>query len=112
MRWPPAAVQFHEGGIRGVGGHHDPLAAFQDFRQHFLRAYADEPMPSLVMPMGTGSYLSGRGRESRMLPRPENLMLAERPPKRIPIRSLFLLSGSLFDLIRWVVELIQVISYK
>src|SRR5260370_7656326 len=39
------AVQFYEGRVSGVGGHHDALAALQDFRQHFLRAGADDPLP-------------------------------------------------------------------
>ena len=42
-----AAVQPYESGVGRVGGHHHALAAFQDFRQHFLRARADKPVAFL-----------------------------------------------------------------
>ena len=52
-----ATVQPYEGGVGGVGGHHDPLAAFQDFRQHFLRARTDKPVAFLGDADGHGFVL-------------------------------------------------------
>src|SRR4029077_9652787 len=54
-----AAVQFHERGVGGVGGHHDALAALQNFRQHLLRASANEPVAFLGDADGHGFVLVG-----------------------------------------------------
>jgi hypothetical protein len=109
-----AAVQFHEGGIRGVGGHHDPLAAFQDFRQHFLRAYADEPMAFfgdadghwfIFVRVEAANHGCCRGER--------NLMLAGAAAEEDTNPKSFLVVRGHYSIsFRWVVELIQVISYK
>src|SRR5260370_8473520 len=53
------AVQFYEGRVSGVGGHHDALAALQDFRQHFLRAGAYEPVAFFGDAAGHAFVFSG-----------------------------------------------------
>src|SRR2546425_76086 len=37
----------NKGGVGRIGSHHDALAALQNFRKHFLRARADQPMAFL-----------------------------------------------------------------
>jgi len=54
-----AAIQLHKGGVSGIGGHHDALAALQDFRQHFLRAGANEPVALFGDANGHGFVLVG-----------------------------------------------------
>ena len=39
-----AAVEADEGGVGRIGGHRDALAGAKNFRKHFLRAGADEPV--------------------------------------------------------------------
>src|SRR5258708_4148663 len=54
-----AAVQFYEGGVGGVRGHHDALATLQHFGQHFLRAGADQPVALFADADGHGFVLVG-----------------------------------------------------
>jgi len=89
-----ASVQLYKRRIGGVRGHHHSLATLQDFRQHFLRVGADQPVALLADADGTASYLSGsRPRITEAADARETSCSPERPPKRIPTRSLFLFSG-------------------
>ncbi len=54
-----AAVQPHKGGVGRIGSHHDALAALQNFREHFLRARADQPMAFLGDADGHGFVFIG-----------------------------------------------------
>ena len=76
---PAAPVQLHKGGVSGIGGHHDALAALQDFRQHFLRAGADEPVALfgdadghgfILVGVQAANYRSGGGQGDFMLAGP------------------------------------------
>ena len=54
-----ASVQLYERRIGGVRGHHHSLAALQNFRKHFLRAGADQPVALLADADGHGFVLVG-----------------------------------------------------
>jgi len=54
-----AAIEADERGVGGVGGHSDALAGAQNFREHFLRAGADEPVAFLGDADGHGFVFVG-----------------------------------------------------
>src|SRR6266576_1890973 len=93
MRWPPPLPPRSSGISAASVGSAVIITRWPLFNTSgsiFCAALPTSQWPSLVMPMGTASYLSGsRPRMTEAAEARETSCSPERPPKRIPMRSRF-----------------------
>src|SRR6516225_4007841 len=103
MRWPPP---LRSSGISAASlGSAVIITRWPPFNTSgsiFCAALPTSQWPSLVIPMGTASYLSGsRPRITEAAEARETSCSPERPPKRMPTRSRFF--SGVMELVFWVI---------